>query len=114
MRYKPSRRDLLVLSGGFLCSTIARRTQAQAKPKVAALFAGKIDDSGFMEAGYRGLIAARDKLGVEVFWQDQIKPERDLLAAALRVPTEPHNVAYHDGLGRPFTVVTPRMPASWR
>lgn len=84
MRYKPSRRDLLIFSGGFVCSTIARGAKAQAKPKVAALFAGKIDDSGFMEAGYRGLIAARDKLGVEVVWQDEIKPERDLLAAALR------------------------------
>ncbi|ARP98394.1 BMP family protein [Pseudorhodoplanes sinuspersici] len=84
MRFKPSRRDLLVLSGGIVCSAISQRTKAQTKPKVAALFAGRIDDSGFMEAGYRGLMAARDKLGVEVVWQDQIKPERDLLAAALR------------------------------
>ncbi len=84
MRYKPSRRDLLILSGGLVCSTVPRRTNAQTRPKIAALFAGKIDDSGFMEAGYRGLIAARDKLGVEVVWRDQIKPERDLLAAALR------------------------------
>ena len=52
--------------------------------KVAALFAGRIDDGGFMEAGYRGLVAAREKIGVEIAWRDQIKPERDLLAAALR------------------------------
>lgn len=84
MRYRPSRRDLLILSGSLVCSTISRRAKAQTKPKVAALFAGRIDDSGFMEAGYRGLMAAHDKLGIEVVWRDQIKPERDLLAAALR------------------------------
>jgi basic membrane protein A and related proteins len=48
------------------------------------LFAGRIDDGGFMEAGYRGLVAARDKLGVDIVWRDQVRPEPDLLAAALR------------------------------
>lgn len=84
MRFRLNRRDLLILSGGLACSAISHATNAQTKPKVAALFAGKIDDAGFMEAGYRGLVAARDKLGVEIVWQDQVKPERDLLAAALR------------------------------
>ena len=37
-----------------------------------------------MEAGYQGLVAARDKLGVDIIWRDQIKPERDLLIDALR------------------------------
>jgi len=63
---------------------LTRPARGQAKPKVAALFAGKIDDSGFMEAGYRGLVAARDRLGVDIVWKDEVKPERELLAAALR------------------------------
>jgi len=48
------------------------------------LFAGRIDDAGFMEAGYRGLTAARDKLGVDIVWRDQVPAERDGLASALR------------------------------
>ena len=30
---------------------------------VSMLLAGQIDDSGFMEAGYNGLVAIRDELG---------------------------------------------------
>jgi basic membrane protein A and related proteins len=79
-----NRRDFLTLTAGLACSTVVRSGHAQTRPKVAALFAGKIDDAGFMEAGYRGLVAARDKLGVDIVWRDQVLPERDLLAAALR------------------------------
>jgi basic membrane protein A and related proteins len=84
MSYRPKRRDFLALTTGLACSAAAPAGRAQIQSKVAALFAGRIDDSGFMEAGYRGLLAARDKLGVDVVWRDQVPPERDLLAAALR------------------------------
>jgi basic membrane protein A and related proteins len=79
-----SRRAFLALTAGLACATAHRSGRAQGRSKVAALFAGRIDDAGFMEAGYRGLVAARDKLGVDIVWQDQVRPERDLLAAALR------------------------------
>jgi basic membrane protein A len=84
MSYRPNRRNLLAVTGGLACSSVVRPGRAQPKFKVAVLLAGKVDDGGFMEAGYRGLVAAREKLGVEIAWRDQIKPERDLLAAALR------------------------------
>jgi basic membrane protein A len=84
MSYHPSRRNLLALTGGLACLSVVRSGRTQPRWKVAALFAGRIDDGGFMEAGYRGLVAAREKLGVEIAWRDQIKPERDLLATALR------------------------------
>lgn len=84
MLWTINRRRLLALAGGLACISIIRTGRAQAKPKVAALFAGEIDDSGFMEAGYHGLVAARDKIGVGIWWRDNVKPERDLLAAALR------------------------------
>jgi basic membrane protein A len=79
-----SRRRVLALAGALAgaCSTSASR--AQKRFRIAALFAGQIDDKGFMEAGYRGLVSARDKLGVDIVWRDRIKPERDLLIAALR------------------------------
>jgi basic membrane protein A and related proteins len=84
MPHRFDRRGFMALSVGLECSTASRAGQAQTRTKVAALFAGRIDDAGFMEAGYRGLVAARDKLGVDIIWRDQVPPERDMLAAALR------------------------------
>jgi basic membrane protein A len=84
MSHYPNRRDFLALTGGIAGSTIVHAGRAQSGLKVAALFAGKVDDGGFMEAGYRGLLSARDKLNVAITWRDQIKLERDLLLVALR------------------------------
>jgi basic membrane protein A and related proteins len=94
-----NRRRLLAVAGGLACTSFVRTGHAQAKPKVAALFAGQIDDGGFMEAGYRGLVVARDKTGVEIRWRDNVNPERDLLAAALRelVAADPTLVIAHGG-----------------
>lgn len=69
------------------------------KPKIAALFAGSITDKGFMEAGYGGLAAARDKLGLEVTYQDGVAPKQDLLEAALRklAAAKPALIVAHGG-----------------
>ena len=53
-------------------------------PRVAALFAGRINDGGFMEAGYRGLLRARDRFGLGISFLDGIPPERERLQQALR------------------------------
>jgi basic membrane protein A and related proteins len=79
-----NRRDFLAITAGLACSTVVPAARAQSRLKVAALFAGKIDDAGFMESGYRGLTAARDRLGVDIVWRDRVPAERDLLAGALR------------------------------
>lgn len=50
---------------------------------VGALFAGRIDDRGFMEAGWRGLERARLEFGVKTTHIDGILPNKDALAAAL-------------------------------
>ncbi len=50
---------------------------------VGALFAGRIDDRGFMEAGWRGLERARTELGVKTTHIDGVQPRRELLVAAL-------------------------------
>jgi basic membrane protein A and related proteins len=84
MLYRLNRRAFLAVTAGLSCSTISRVGRTQTKVKIAALFAGRIDDAGFMEVGYRGLVAARDKLGADIVWRDQVPPERDLLFAALR------------------------------
>jgi basic membrane protein A len=84
MLYRLDRRSFVTLTAGLACATAAPAAHAQSRLKVAALFAGRIDDAGFMEAGYRGLTAARDKLGVDIVWRDQVPAERDRLAGALR------------------------------
>lgn len=50
---------------------------------VGALFAGKIDDRGFMESGWRGLERARTELGLTTDYIDRIVPKKELLTAAL-------------------------------
>jgi basic membrane protein A len=84
MTYRPNRRNILTLAGGVACSAFASPVLTQPTTKVGALFAGSITDGGFMESGYSGLVAARDKLGFEIVWRDGVRPERELLAVALR------------------------------
>jgi basic membrane protein A len=84
MSNRRNRREFLALATGLACSPVVSAARAQSRLKVAALFAGRIDDAGFMETGYRGLVAARDRLAVDIVWRDQVPAERDLLAGALR------------------------------
>jgi basic membrane protein A len=51
--------------------------------RVGALFAGPIDDRGFMEAGWNGLQRAASELGITPSRIDGIAPQKDALAAAL-------------------------------
>jgi basic membrane protein A len=52
--------------------------------KIGGLFAGRIDDAGFMQAGYQGLTRARDQLGVSITYVDQLPPQRERLMEGLR------------------------------
>ena len=51
---------------------------------VGVLFAGKLDDGGFMEFGYRGLIRAKSEFDLSTTVIDQIPPVPAQLADALR------------------------------
>ena len=51
---------------------------------IAAMFPGRIDDAGFIEAGYRGLARIRDELGIPVRFVDQVPPDDEAMKAALR------------------------------
>lgn len=66
---------------------------------VSMLIPGKIDDGGFMEAGYNGLLSIEQELGAEINYIDQIQPEPELLAAALRELAEqnPDLIIAHGG-----------------
>lgn len=63
------------------------------------LIPGKIDDGGFMEAGYKGLLKIQDELGADIIYIDKIQPEQPLLAEALRKLAEkrPDLVIAHGG-----------------
>ena len=89
-------RLLLLTSGSFLLPRIGL-TQPQLR--VAMLLPGKIDDGGFMEAGYRGLQMIENQLGAEIAYIDQIKPELELQVAALRqlAESKPDLVIAHGG-----------------
>lgn len=66
---------------------------------IAALFAGRINDAGFMEAGHRGLAQARDAFGFHIRHTDNIPPERARLLQALRelAATEAALIIAHGG-----------------
>ena len=85
--------------GTALAAIAPQFARAEGKLVVAGLFAGKIDDRGFMEAGFKGLTAARDQLGAQLSYTDGVKPERALLEDALRklAATKPGLVVAHGG-----------------
>jgi basic membrane protein A len=45
---------------------------------------GRIDDGGFIEAGYQGLMRIRDELRIPVRFVDGVPPEEEAMKAALR------------------------------
>ena len=55
-----------------------------AELSVGALFAGRVDDRGFMESGWRGLERARKEFGVKTSYVDNILPNKEALSAALK------------------------------
>ncbi len=78
---RPNRRTALALIAATSLPTLGR---AQAPKKVAALFAGRIDDRGFMQAGYDGLKLAEARLGVSIAFKQGVQPKPEDLSAALR------------------------------
>jgi basic membrane protein A len=48
------------------------------------MFPGSVDDGGFMEAGYRGLMRIRDQLKIPVRYVDGVAPDEEAMKAALR------------------------------
>jgi basic membrane protein A len=75
------------------------RAQKAMGPRVAMLLPGRIDDGGFMEAGYRGLLTIERELNASVSYHDRVEPRPELLEAALRelASTRPDLVIAHGG-----------------
>lgn len=96
MTFPLDRRAFLASVAGILATGPAF---AQTSLSVAALFAGKIDDRGFMQAGYDGLKRAEKAFGVSTTFTQGIAPKPDELAAALRAlaKDKPTLVIAHGG-----------------
>ena len=101
--FSPSRRSL-VLASASLCATpllvaCAARPQLAKPVSVGALFAGRVDDKGFMESGWRGLERARTELGAQTSFIDKVEPKKELLVAALTrlAQAGPDMVVAHGG-----------------
>ncbi len=71
------------LGSAPLFAACASRPPTGRPLSVGALFAGNVNDRGFMEAGWRGLERARVELGVKTSHIDGVQPRKELLAAAL-------------------------------
>lgn len=83
------------------------------KLKVSMLIPGQIDDGGFMQAGYNGLVSIRDQLGAEIRYIDKIKPKQESLAAALRelAADKPDLLIAHGGQNsKAMQQVAPEFP----
>ncbi|HRO11756.1 BMP family protein [Amaricoccus sp.] len=70
---------------------------------IAMLIPGRIDDGGFMQAGYNGLVAIGDELGAETRYIDGIPPQPEAMATALRelAASGPDMVIAHGGQTAP-------------
>jgi basic membrane protein A len=93
------RRTLLAMAVAAACVKPEWRAEAATRLRVAALFAGKINDGGFMQAGHDGLKLAEMRLGVETAFTQGAAPQQEALAAALRVlaAAKPDLVIAHGG-----------------
>ena len=81
----PRRRLLLAGASALALGACAKwRSQAPERGPVAAMFPGRIDDGGFIEAGYRGLMRIRDELGIPVRYVDGVVADEEAMKAALR------------------------------
>jgi len=78
------RRALAALGALALAGCVSDRRRPAESGPIAAMFPGRIDDGGFVEAGYRGLVRAGSEVGIPVQHVDGVPAEREPMLAALR------------------------------
>ena len=90
---------VLSLSSAALPILGERKARSAKAFKVGMLIPGRIDDGGFMEAGYRGLLKIEQQLDADTFYIDQVEPELVPLTDALRKLSEeqPDLIFAHGG-----------------
>lgn len=79
------RRALLASAAAVALGACGRwKSQAPERGPVAAMFPGRVDDGGFMESGYRGLLRIRDELRLPIEYVAEVAPDDEAMKAALR------------------------------
>jgi basic membrane protein A len=87
--------------------------ETQNRLKVSMVIPGPIDDGGFMESGYLGLLSIKNELGAEINYIDKLKPEMDLLTEAIRdlAKEKPDLIISHGGqTAKAMELVAPEFP----
>lgn len=79
-----NRRDFVRMTAAAPGLFALGHARAADAPRIAALFSGKIDDNGFMQAGYEGLIRAGQKFGVATQFMADVPPQPEKLMDGLR------------------------------
>lgn len=103
------RKVLLLAAVAVFCSFGASASEL----KVGVLIPGKIDDGGFMQAGYDGAMRIKDELKLETHFIDNVKPELEPLSQALRklAAGKPDMIIAHGGQnGKAVQAVAPEFP----
>ena len=81
----PRRRFLAAGASATALAACSRwESPAPERGPIAAMFPGRIDDGGFIEAGYRGLMRVPDAVGLQVTYVDGVPPETEAMKDALR------------------------------
>lgn len=115
MTYPFNRRHVLqALLALGVAGCASTPTRNPAPVSIAALYAGQVNDRGFMQSGYEGLMQAKATLGVSARYIDDIEPKKDLLTAALRqlARAGPRMVIAHGGQNNAAAqLVAPEFPA---
>lgn len=92
---------------------LERSSTAEELLKISMLVPGRIDDGGFMESGYLGLVQTEERFQAQVQFTDAVLPEPEALASALRklAADEPALVFAHGGQCSEATaLVAPEFP----
>ena len=112
-----SRRQFLwtmAASGAGAIAFPTLRSRAAAL-EVTMLIPGQIDDGGFMESGYNGLVNIEEQFQAQTQFIDGIPPEPEALASALRelAMDEPALLFAHGGqCSEAAELVAPEFPES--
>jgi basic membrane protein A and related proteins len=93
------RRLLGAIAASPLLAACQTPLEAPERGPIAAAFFGRIDDGGFHEQGYRGLLQIRDELKIPIQSIERINTDRESMLTALRAlaHTEAAMIIAHGG-----------------
>lgn len=80
----PRRRALAALGALALAACATPRVRPPEEGPIAAMFPGRIDDRGFVEAGYQGLLRAGIEFGIPVQHVADVPADRESMLGELR------------------------------